>query len=224
MTKEKSQYLFMGLVGLVVLLIGAAVCRQSWELREQDEKLDRLMKFSLQQQTQSVATAPAHDQIQIAPKGTMVATTSSATNHPAPSNDAGNDAGAAIVSGDFSAWIPLDWSAKKTGAASWDLIDDNTGSGVGSVSCPAPITGFEAWDITTSSRKYVHAGKQLYAGKWIGKPSEGMGGTDWLALVWGGSPDAQAWGGHGCLMQFTVSTPPTQDQLSRIETIYQMIR
>lgn len=135
----------------------------------------------------------------------------------------GSDHEPTIVYNNFSAWLPLDWESRSVGTGRWEVANDQK-KDVASISCPSPETGYEAWDFTKSTREYTRDAKELYAGKWIGKPMIGSEDLGWLAMVWGGSSDQFVWGGTGCQIIIEVSSPPTADELDRIETIYQMIR
>lgn len=132
--------------------------------------------------------------------------------------------------GNFAAWIPMDWEARAEAADSgfsrWKLTDAETGTEKGLVTCPTPETGFEGWEFTKTQRSYLQNGVTLHAMKWIGRPVVGSEDLGWFAMVIGGSTDAEAWGGEAgaCLMTFTVSSPPTQDELGVIDTIFEMIR
>ena len=206
---EKTQSLIIALLAVCVVIVGATVYAQNKQLALQGAKIDRFVELlALSQQKRDTSVLP----------------TPSPTPKPATIIDnPGTDSGTSIVYGDFAAWLPLDWESRATATGSWVVTNDQNRN-VATISCPSAEAGYEAWDITKSNRMYTHNGKTLYAGKWIGKPMRGSENLGWLATVWGGSPDMSAWGGTGCQIMFKVSSPPTTDELGRIDTIYQMIR
>ncbi len=212
---EKVQSAIIAFLAVCLVLIGITVYAQNKQLVSQGVKIDHLIDTVTGQPEQMIPTNQ-----QSAP---VTQTPSTTSEFATTTDDVGSDAGATIVYGDFAAWLPLDWEARATAANRWEITNDRNQT-VAVASCPSPETGYEAWDFTTVNRSYTHNGKTLYAGKWIGKPSLGSENLGWLALVWGGSPDKITWGGSGCQIMFDVSSPPTRDQLGRIETIYQMIR
>lgn len=201
---EKAQSALIALLAICLIIVGITVYAQNKQLASQGAKIDRLVDMTA---AQPVPTIPTNQQ-------TALATTT---------DDIGSDTKATLVYGDFAAWLPLDWAVRATGTNRWEITNDQN-QAVAVASCPSPETGYEAWDFTTVNRAYTRNGKTFYAGKWIGKPLRGSENLGWLALVWGGSPDKITWGGSGCQIMFEVSSPPTRDELDRIETIYQMIR
>lgn len=237
---EKIQNVVIALIAVCIVIVGITVYGQGEHLTTQGTKIDRLLELANTPQKQVItldqdknvypvptptnnAVAPAQDRV--SPPTSPVATTPSMNpqNGVTTNNDGGNDGGASIIHGDFAAWLPLDWESRTTGSGTWNVTNDKNHS-VATISCPSPEVGYQAWDFTQSNRQYIHNGKTLFAGKWIGKPKRGSEDLGWLAMVWGGSPDRTVWGGSGCQIMFKVSSPPTPNELDRIETIYQMIR
>ena len=210
---EKIQNVFIALLAIGVVLVGVTVYSQNKQLAVQEMKIDRLVDMATEQKEKTLINQQNIPTTQAAPQIQELVMTP----------DGGNDAGPSIVSGDFRAWLPLDWESRATTAGTWEVTNDRN-KNVATISCPSAEAGYEAWDVTKSHRTYTHNNKTLYAGKWIGAPMRGSENLGWLATVWGGSPDRSAWGGTGCQIMFKVSTPPTRDELDRIETIYQMIR
>ena len=219
MNQEKLQNVFIGLLALGLMLVGGGMYLFGMQLQTVAMSVKGIQVGVAQlQAVKPVTTAP-----------TVVAPV---VDLDLPTGD--NDAGPAISFGSFAAWIPFDWEAipdtsfqpVNSPGAKWKIVDAETKAERAEVSCPTPETGFEAWDFTKSTRSYTRESVTLHAGKWIGRPAAGSEDLGWLILVMGGSPDPVVWGGQqgACLMMFNVSNPPTQDELGRIDTIYEMIR
>ncbi|MEI7512274.1 MAG: hypothetical protein WCK01_02325 [Candidatus Uhrbacteria bacterium] len=219
MKQEQIQNIFIGLLAVGLILVGTGV-------------------YLVSQQVKSVATSVNGIQRGVAqlqvvkPVTTEPTVAAPVVDLNLPTGD--NDAGPAISFGNFAAWIPLDWEAipdtsfqpVNSPGAKWKIVDAKTRTERVEVSCPTPEAGFEAWDFTKSTRSYDRRGVSLHASKWIGRPIAGSEDLGWLIVIMGGSPDPVVWGGqqNACMMTFNVSNPPTQDELGRIDTIYEMIR
>jgi hypothetical protein len=215
MKNDKDQNIMFALIALGFVLVGITIYTQSNKLAALSTRIDRFAATvgSLQEQ-------PGADLNQVASTVTEPPTVqASATTNGAIKNDAG----ASFEYGDFTAWLPSDWVPAVKTKGHW-TVTDSENEEVATVFCPSLVRGFEEWDIAQSERTYSHNGKMLYAGKWVGILKDGSKIINNFAVVWGASPDKAQWGGAGCEIGFKVSSPPSSDELDRIETIYQSIR
>lgn len=213
MNREVLQNIFLVVFGIALILVGYAVFTQSTEISSFGEKLQSISQDARKagddvDKALTKITALEEDALRI--NETIMKMEEQTMMRE-------SDDKPVVLADDVSVrgW-PLDWELEKGKGNAWAITDSKTNKFAGTIDCPG--TGIEGIvDPTTEQRMYSRSGQQLYATKLTGRAAQDTNTEVWVTA---GSPSTEYSEDTGCLIRFVVSTPPTVEELGRIDNIY----